>query len=84
VNGGRGTGRSPAGPVGAAGVLEAPGRDPIEQAFPKALRQRCPDPRGRNVLAKAPPGCRPKSKDAYYWKLFDTEDLTTKPRPEAR
>jgi putative transposase len=53
----------------------------IEQAFPKALRQRCLIHRARNVLAKIPAGMQAEVKDAY-WKIFDTEDLTTKPGPK--
>jgi putative transposase len=45
----------------------------IEQAFPKALRQRCLIHRARNVLAKVLTGMRAEIKDAYR-KLFDTED----------
>ena len=59
----------------------APGlRAAIEQAFPKALRQRCLIHRARNVLAKVPAGMQAEIKDAY-WALFDTEDLKTKPGP---
>jgi putative transposase len=61
---------------GAPGLIAA-----IEQAFPKALRQRCLIHRARNVLAKAPAGMQAEIKDAY-WKLFDTEDLTTQPGPK--
>jgi putative transposase len=60
---------------GAPGLIAA-----IEQAFPQALRQRCLIHRARNVLAKVPAGMQAEIKDAY-WKLFDTEDLTTKPGP---
>jgi len=60
---------------GAPGLIAA-----IEQAFPKALRQRCLIHRARNVLAKVPAGMQAEVKDAY-WALFDTEDLTTKPGP---
>jgi transposase-like protein len=60
---------------GAPGLISA-----IEQAFPKALRQRCLIHRSRNVLAKVPAGMQGEIKDAY-WKLFDTEDLQTKPGP---
>src|SRR4029077_3598847 len=60
---------------GAPGLIAA-----IEQAFPKALRQRCLIHRARNVLARAPAGMQAEVKDAY-WALFDTEDLTTKPGP---
>jgi putative transposase len=61
---------------GAPGLIAA-----IEQAFPKALRQRCLIHRARNVLAKVPAGMQAEVKDAY-WALFDTEDLTTKPGPK--
>ncbi len=60
---------------GAPGLIAA-----IEQAFPKALRQRCLIHRARNVLAKVPAGMQAEIKDAY-WKLFDTEDLKTMPGP---
>jgi len=60
---------------GAPGLIAA-----IEQAFPKALRQRCLIHRARNVLAKVPAGMQAEIKDAY-WKLFDTEGLGTKPGP---
>jgi putative transposase len=60
---------------GAPGLIAA-----IEQAFPKALRQRCLIHRARNVLAKVPAGMQAEVKDAY-WALFDTEGLTTKPGP---
>jgi transposase-like protein len=60
---------------GALGLIGA-----IEQAFPKALRQRCLIHRARNVLAKVPAGMRGEVEDAY-WALFDTEDLTTPPGP---
>jgi putative transposase len=60
---------------GAPGLIAA-----IEQAFPKALRQRCLIHRARNVLAKVPAGMQAEIKDAY-WALFGTEDLTTKPGP---
>jgi transposase-like protein len=60
---------------GARGLISA-----IEQAFPKALRQRCLIHRARNVLAKVPAGMQAEVKDAY-WALFDTDDLTTKPGP---
>jgi putative transposase len=52
---------------GAPGLISA-----IEQAFPKALRQRCLIHRARNVLAKVPTGMQAEVKDAY-WALFDTE-----------
>jgi putative transposase len=61
---------------GAPGLIAA-----IEQAFPKALRQRCLIHRARNVLAKVPTGMQAEVKDAY-WKLFDTEDLKTQPGPK--
>jgi transposase-like protein len=61
---------------GAPGLIAA-----IEQAFPKALRQRCLIHRARNVLAKIPAGMQAEVKDAY-WKLFDTEDLKTQPGPK--
>jgi putative transposase len=60
---------------GAPGLIAA-----IEQAFPKALRQRCLIHRARNVLAKVPAGIQAEIKDAY-WQLFDTEDLKTQPGP---
>jgi putative transposase len=60
---------------GAPGLIAA-----IEQAFPKALRQRCLIHRARNVLAKVPAGMQAEVKDAY-WQLFDTEDLNTQPGP---
>jgi transposase-like protein len=60
---------------GAAGLIAA-----IEQAFPKALRQRCLIHRARNIVAKVPAGMQAEVKDAY-WKLFDTEDLKTGPGP---
>jgi putative transposase len=61
---------------GAPGLITA-----IEQAFPKALRQRCLIHRARNVLAKVPAGMQAEVKDAY-WALFDTEELKTKPGPK--
>jgi putative transposase len=61
---------------GARGLISA-----IEQAFPKALRQRCLIHRARNVLAKVPAGMQAEIKDAY-WALFDTEDLKTTPGPK--
>ena len=61
---------------GARGLIAA-----IEQAFPKALRQRCLIHRARNVLAKVPAGMQAEIKDAY-WALFDTEDLKTQPGPK--
>src|SRR5690348_16685910 len=60
---------------GARGLISA-----IEQAFPKALRQRCLIHRARNVLAKVPAGMQAEIKDAY-WAIFDTEDLKTQPGP---
>jgi putative transposase len=60
---------------GAPGLIAA-----IEQAYPKALRQRCLIHRARNVLAKVSAGMQAEVKDAY-WKIFDTEDLTTSPGP---
>jgi putative transposase len=60
---------------GAPGLIAA-----IEQAYPKALRQRCLVHRARNILAKVPAGMQAEVKDAY-WKIFDTEDLATAPGP---
>ncbi len=60
---------------GAPGLIAA-----IEQAFPKALRQRCLVHRARNILAKVPAGMQAEVKDAH-WALFDTEELNTKPGP---
>src|SRR5215467_11140394 len=60
---------------GAPGLIAA-----IEQAFPKALRQRCLIHRARNVLAKVPAGMQAEVKDAY-WAVFDTEGLKTGPGP---
>jgi putative transposase len=60
---------------GAPGLISA-----IEQAYPKALRQRCLIHRCRNVLAKVPAGMQAEVKDAY-WKIFGTEDLQTPPGP---
>ena len=60
---------------GAPGLIAA-----IEQAFPKALRQRCLIHRARNILAKIPAGMQAEVKDAY-WEIFDTEDLKTPPGP---
>jgi putative transposase len=60
---------------GAPGLIAA-----IEQAFPRALRQRCLIHRARNVLAKIPAGMQAEVKDAY-WAVFDTEGLTTQPGP---
>ena len=61
---------------GAPGLIAA-----IEQAYPKALRQRCLIHRCRNILAKIPAGMQPEVKDAY-WKIFDTGDLTTPAGPK--
>jgi putative transposase len=61
---------------GAPGLIAA-----IEQAYPKALRQRCLIHRARNILAKIPAGMQAEVKDAY-WKIFDTEDLKTPPGPK--
>jgi putative transposase len=52
----------------------------IEQAYPKALRQRCLVHRCRNLLAKVPAGMQAEVKDAY-WAIFDTEELKTPPGP---
>ncbi len=60
---------------GAPGLIAA-----IEQAYPKALRQRCLIHRARNILAKIPAGMQAEVKDAY-WKIFGTEDLKTPPGP---
>jgi putative transposase len=60
---------------GAPGLISA-----IEQAYPRALRQRCVIHRARNILAKIPAGMQAEVKDAY-WKIFDTEDLKTAPGP---
>ena len=60
---------------GAPGLIAA-----IEQAFPRALRQRCLVHRSRNILAKVPAGMQAEVKDAY-WALFDTEGLKTEPGP---
>lgn len=60
---------------GAPGLIAA-----IEQAFPRALRQRCVIHRARNILAKVPAGMQAEVKDAY-WALFDTGDLKTQPGP---
>ena len=60
---------------GAPGLIAA-----IEQAFPKALRQRCLIHRARNMLAKVPAGMQAEVKDAY-WAMFDTGDLKTPPGP---
>ena len=61
---------------GAPGLIAA-----IEQAYPKALRQRCLIHRCRNILAKVPAGMQAEVKDAY-WKIFDTGDLKTAPGPK--
>ena len=61
---------------GAPGLIAA-----IEQAYPKALRQRCLIHRARNILAKIPAGMQAEVKDAY-WKIFDTGDLKTAPGPK--
>ncbi len=60
---------------GAPGLISA-----IEQAFPRALRQRCLIHRARNILAKVPAGMQAEIKDAY-WQLFDTGELKTQPGP---
>ena len=60
---------------GAPGLIAA-----IEQAYPKALRQRCLVHRCRNLMSKIPAGMQAEVKDAY-WAIFDTEDLTTPPGP---
>jgi putative transposase len=60
---------------GAPGLIAA-----IEQAYPKALRQRCLIHRCRNILAKVPAGMQAEVKDAF-WKIFDTEGLDTPPGP---
>jgi len=60
---------------GAPGLISA-----IEQAYPRALRQRCLIHRARNILAKIPAGMQAEVKDAY-WAIFDTEDLKTAPGP---
>ena len=60
---------------GAPGLIAA-----IEQAYPKALRQRCLIHRARNVLAKIPAAMQAEVKDAY-WKIFDTAGLATGPGP---
>jgi len=61
---------------GAPGLITA-----IEQAFPKALRQRCLIHRARNILAKVPAGMQAEVKDAY-WAIFDTEEVKTPPGPK--
>jgi transposase-like protein len=60
---------------GAAGLIAA-----IEQAFPRALRQRCLVHRARNIIAKIPAGMQAEVKDAY-WAVFDTSELKTRPGP---
>ena len=45
---------------GAPGLISA-----IEQAYPRALRQRCVIHRARNILAKIPAGMQAEVKDAY-------------------
>ena len=60
---------------GAPGLISA-----IEQAFPRALRQRCLIHRARNLLAKVPAGMQAEVKDAY-WALSGIEDLKTQPGP---
>ncbi|MGH3285075.1 MAG: IS256 family transposase [Streptosporangiaceae bacterium] len=75
------TGRGLASPLlvisdGAPGLISA-----VEQAFPKALRQRCLVHRCRNLLAKIPAGMQAEVKDAY-WEIFGTEDLKTPPGPQ--
>ena len=60
---------------GAAGLIAA-----IEQAFPRALRQRCLVHRCRNIIAKVPAGMQAEIKDAF-WAVFDTSELKTKPGP---
>jgi len=60
---------------GAPGLIAA-----IEQAFPKALRQRCLIHRARNVLAKVPAGMQAEVKDAY-WALSGAGGLKTQPGP---
>lgn len=61
---------------GAPGLITA-----IEQAFPRALRQRCLIHRARNILAKIPAGMQAEVKDAY-WAVFGTEGLKTAPGPK--
>lgn len=50
---------------GAKGLIGA-----VEQAMPKALRQRCLIHRSRNLLAKVPDNARAEVKDDY-WAIFD-------------
>ena len=57
---------------GAPGLINA-----TEQAFPRALRQRCLIHRARNILAKMPAGMQAEVQDAYW------ADLRHR-RPEAR
>ncbi|WP_425465290.1 IS256 family transposase [Nonomuraea diastatica] len=61
---------------GAKGLIAA-----IEQVYPAALRQRCTIHRLRIILAKTSRGMQGEIRDAY-WKIFDTEDLETKPGPK--
>ena len=61
---------------GAPGLIAA-----IEQAYPRALRQRCLVHRARNILAKIPAGMQAEVKDAY-WQIFDTGSLKTPPGPK--
>ena len=61
---------------GAPGLITA-----VEQAYPKALRQRCPVHRLRNILAKIPTGMQEEIKDGY-WRLFDTDQVSTPPGPK--
>jgi putative transposase len=60
---------------GAPGLITA-----IEQAYPKALRQRCLVHRCRNLMSKIPAGMQAEVKDAY-WAIFDTGELKTPPGP---
>jgi putative transposase len=60
---------------GAPGLIAA-----IEQAYPRALRQRCLIHRCRNIIAKVPAGMQAEVKDAY-WAIFDTGGLKTPPGP---
>jgi putative transposase len=60
---------------GAPGLITA-----IEQAYPKALRQRCLVHRCRNLMSKIPAGMQAEVKDVY-WAIFDTEELKTPPGP---
>ena len=61
---------------GAPGLISA-----IEQACPRALRQRCVIHRARNILAKLPAGTQAEVKDAH-WKIFGTGELKTPPGPK--